>query len=239
MFFLNLLNTYLVIALLAAVVPAIALLVYVYQKDKVEQEPIGLILRLVRDGALAGIVSIVFETILDKIFPHIISPDNPYYTIFFAFIVVAAVEEGTKFAFLKHATWYNPEFNFSFDGIVYSVSVSLGFAAFENIGYVFNYGLSVAPTRAILAIPGHMSFAVFMGYFYARAKKLNDTGDSGSAKVWLALAYLAAVFFHGFYDSCAMMQSGTATAVFVVFVIVMFFLAFRLVNRESSYDQPV
>jgi RsiW-degrading membrane proteinase PrsW (M82 family) len=70
---------------------------------------------------------------------------------------------------------------------------------------IFGYGLSVAPSRALLAIPGHMAFAVFMGYFYGRAKLWHDVGTQGTVEshcLWAA--WLSAVFFHGFYDSCAM-----------------------------------
>ncbi len=95
---------------------------------------------------------------------------QPAYTILLAFLVVAVVEEGTKFVFLKLRTWRDPNFNFRFDGIVYAVFVSLGFAAFENINYVLGYGLTVALPRAVLAIPAHMGFAVFMGLFYGRGK---------------------------------------------------------------------
>ena len=63
-------------------------------------------------------------------------------------------------------SWRNPNFNYLFDAVVYAVFVSLGFAAFENIKYVFTYGLSVALTRAVTAVPGHLSFSVFMGIFY-------------------------------------------------------------------------
>ena len=97
----------------------------------------------------------------------LVAPDNPKHIILLAFLVVAAVEEGSKFFFLYRRTWHDPNFNFRYDAIVYAVFVSLGFAAFENVKYVFNYGLSVALPRAILAIPGHMGFAVFMGFFTA------------------------------------------------------------------------
>lgn len=64
--------------------------------------------------------------------------------ILLAFLVVAVVEEGTKFFFLHQKTWHSPYFNYRYDAIVYAVFVSLGFAAFENVKYIFNYGLSVA-----------------------------------------------------------------------------------------------
>ena len=121
-------------------------------------------------GIVAALMSIVLEMIGEKILNDQVSQNDKYYKIILAFAVVAVVEEGTKFLLMKLRTWKNPNFNYSFDGIVYAVSVSLGFAAFENIKYVMNFGLSVALPRAVLAVPGHMGFAVFMGLFYGRAK---------------------------------------------------------------------
>ena len=37
--------------------------------------------------------------------------------------------------------------------IVYSVCVAMGFAAAENIMYIFSFGIGVAPIRAITSIP--------------------------------------------------------------------------------------
>lgn len=142
------------IYILAAVLPAIFLLRYIYKHDTVDKEPPGLLLSLILMGIVAALMSIVLEIIGEKILNDQISQDDKYYKIILAFAVVAVVEEGTKFLLMKLKTWKNPNFNYSFDGIVYAVSVSLGFAAFENIKYVMNFGLSVALPRAVLAVPG-------------------------------------------------------------------------------------
>lgn len=239
MLFFGLLDTYLMIYILAAIAPAIVLLVMVYRKDKVEPEPIGLIFSLIGFGILAALVSIILETIAQKLLPVFIKPDNPYYTIFFAFLAVAVIEEGTKFFFLHKRTWRDWNFNYSFDGIVYAVSVSLGFAAFENVGYVFNYGLTVAPTRAVLAIPGHMSFAIFMGLFYGKAKSAYDEGRDGLCLFYNILAYVTAVFCHGVYDSCAMIGTEESQVVFLIFVVAMFIVAFSTIQIESKHDHRV
>ncbi len=186
-----------------------------------------------------ALASIVLEQIGTTILNSFVSPENPAYVIFLAFLVVAVVEEGTKFYLLHRRTWKNPNFNYRFDAIVYAVFVSLGFAAFENIGYVFGYGITVAPARALLAIPGHMSFAVFMGYFYGRAKLFFDYGDKEKSRTNLWLAYLSAVFLHGFYDSCAMIGSAGSTIVFVVFIILMYLAVYRMIKSESHTDAPV
>ena len=87
------------------------------------------------------------------------------YQIILYFVIVAIAEESSKYFFLKKRTWNNPEFNCQYDGVVYAVFVSLGFALWENINYVLSYGFSTAIVRAITAIPGHACFGVFMGVF--------------------------------------------------------------------------
>ena len=234
-----LLSRIFVIYIMAAILPALLLLVYIYNQDTVDKEPRNLLLNLLLMGVVAGLASIVLEQIGTTILDSFVSTENPAYVIFLAFLVVAVVEEGTKFFLLYRKTWRNPNFNYRFDAIVYAVFVSLGFAAFENIGYVFGYGITVAPARALLAIPGHMSFAVFMGYFYGRAKLFFDYGDKEKSRTNLWLAYLSAVFLHGFYDSCAMIGSAGSTIVFVVFIILMYLAVYRMIKSESHTDAPV
>lgn len=227
------------IYVLAAVLPAFFLLRYIYKMDMVEKEPGYLLWALLLAGVWAALASIVLESIGNYILDGTVSRDDPNYYIILAFLVVAVVEEGTKLFFLKRRSWRDPNFNFVFDGIVYSVFVSLGFAAFENIKYVFTYGLSVAAPRALLAVPGHMGFAVFMGVFYGRAKLCESRGQSFAAKINMTLGYASAVFLHGFYDSCCMIGTKQATTVFVIFVIAMYFIVFHMIKRASQTDRPV
>jgi RsiW-degrading membrane proteinase PrsW (M82 family) len=190
-------------------------------------------------GVAAALISVALEYFGTSILSSFLDQNSPAYTIIMAFLVVAVCEEGTKFVLLRRGTWRDPNFNYHFDGIVYAVFVSLGFATYENISYVLGYGLSVAVPRAILAIPGHMGFAVFMGLFYARAKLCEDNGDQRGKTRNLWAAYLSAVFLHGFYDSCAMIGNLLATVLFVAFGIVMYIVVIRLVKKESAQDSPV
>ena len=227
------------IYVLAAVLPAFFLMRYVYRQDKIEHEPMTLMVSLIGKGILAALAAIVLELLGQSILDALVDPENPIYVYLMAFLVVAAVEEGTKFFFLYRRTWRDPNFNYRFDAILYAVFVSLGFAAFENVKYVFSYGLSVALPRAILAVPGHMGFAVFMGIFYGRAKRCYDWGNDFGCKVNLALSCLFPVFLHGVYDTCCMLGTNNATLVFVVFVLAMYLIVYRLLRRESRTDGPV
>jgi len=227
------------IYILAAILPALFLMRYIYRKDTVEKEPPGMLISLVFLGVAAALVAIVLESIGKNIISAYFAEDSQAYVIVTAFLGVAVVEEGAKFFFLKRRTWKDPNFNYRFDGIVYAVFVSLGFAAFENISYVMGYGLTTAVVRAVLAIPAHMGFAVFMGVFYGRAKLCADMGNNTRKTLNLWAGYLTAVLLHGFYDACAMIGSVLSTALFAAFVILMYVVVIRLVKKESQTDMPV
>ncbi|MCE5189808.1 MAG: PrsW family intramembrane metalloprotease [Eubacteriales bacterium] len=228
-----------IIYLLAALLPALFLMRYIYKKDTIEKEPPGLLTGLVFLGVAAALVAVVLETLGQGVLNAFVSEDDPAYTIIFAFLIVAVVEEGAKFLFLRWRTWRDPNFNYRFDGIVYAVFLSLGFAAFENISYVMGYGLTAALYRALLAIPAHMGFAVFMGLFYSRAKLCSDVGNPAKRRLNLWAAFLIAVVLHGFYDACAMMGTILSTLLFTAFVIAMYIIVIRLVKKESKSDEPV
>ena len=227
------------IYLFAAVLPAVFLMKYVYRKDTIEKEPPMLLLSLVLTGVLAALLSIGLEYLGEGVLRSCLDAGSPAYTVVLAFLVVGVVEEGTKFLLLKRRTWRDKNFNYRFDGIVYAVFVSLGFAAFENIRYVMGYGLTVAVPRALLAIPGHMGFAVFMGVFYGRAKVCESRGNKAGKTGNLIAGYLSAVLLHGFYDACAMIGNVLSTALFVAFVVLMYVAVIRLIRMESESDYAI
>ena len=229
----------LAVYVLAAVLPAVFLMRYIYRKDTAEKEPPSLLLSLVFMGVLAALAAMVLERIGEGILNRTVSQYSRWYVILLAFLVVGAAEEGCKLFFLKRRSWWDPNFNYRFDGVVYAVFVSLGFAAFENVLYVFRYGLSVVLPRALLAIPGHMGFAVFMGCFYGRAKLCEGYGDEAGKRGNLFLGWLSATVLHGIYDSCAMIGSGAATVAFLVFVVLMYLVVLRRIDRESRTDHPI
>ncbi|MDO4338695.1 MAG: PrsW family intramembrane metalloprotease [Eubacteriales bacterium] len=227
------------IYILAAIIPAIFLLRYIYKCDTVEKEPPQLLGSLILYGVAAALCSVILEWIGSFILNNTISRESPYYILVLAFLVVAAVEEGTKLYFLKRRTWNDWNFSHLFDGVVYSAFVSLGFAAFENIKYVFSYGLSVVLPRALFAIPGHLGFSVFMGVFYGRAKMCENYGDEAGKKRNLVLAYVSAVLLHGFYDACAMSGTKEANIIFYVFVAAMYVIVYRVIKKASAQDRPI
>ena len=228
-----------IVYILAAVVPALLLMRYIYNQDRIEKEPSGLLVNLALRGAVAVLLSVVLEVLGLLALNRFLEPGTFAYTVIEAFAVVAVVEEGAKFLLLYRKTWRHPNFNYRFDAVIYAVFVSLGFAALENIVYVFSHGLGIALLRAVLSIPGHMGFAVFMGVYYGRAKLCSNQGDRSGCRSNLWRGYLVAVFLHGVYDTCCMMGTVEATELFLLFVIAMYIRVYRRIRRESQTDAPV
>ncbi len=222
--------------IIIAVVPALYLMVRVYKADRIEKEPIGYLVML----AVWGIVSTAVAVALETVGQYLIQPlgeGTLIYNIIMYFIVVGVSEEVSKYLLLKWRTWRSPNFNCTFDGLIYSVFVSLGFALWENIQYVIMYGFETAIVRAFTAIPGHASFAVFMGVWYGLAKRYDFMGETRKSRRCRRLAIIIPALFHGIYDFTATYTG--LSLVFIAFIALMFFLAIRSVKSMSVHDKYI
>ncbi len=227
-----------------ALIPVIILLVFIYKKDKKEKEPIGLLIGLFFSGAATVISALILESIGEVIFNLIYPYDSPVKTFLEALFVVGPAEEMGKYVALRLVTWKNKNFDYSYDAIVYAVFVSLGFAAVENIAYVFSYGIGTAIMRMFTAIPGHASFAVFMGYFYSRAKYAKLTNNAKDYKKNISLACFVPIITHGLYDAVILggtssdniLAVGTSIILWVILVVVLFIFSIVTVVKASKND---
>ena len=147
------LMTYNFVLIAAAVIPAVFLMIKVFRSDRLERESPSLLMRLVVMGVLSSLLALVEEWILEAVLGLLVRQTSTLYNILLYFVVVAVSEESSKYLLLKRSTWRSPEFNCQYDGVVYAVFVSLGFALWENISYVMNYGFSTALVRAVTAMP--------------------------------------------------------------------------------------
>ena len=99
-----------IVYLLAALLPALFLMRYIYRKDTIEKEPKGMMTGLVFLGVAAAVVAIIFETLGESLLSQVLVTGTPAHTIVMAFLVVAVVEEGAKFLFFTLAYLARPEF---------------------------------------------------------------------------------------------------------------------------------
>ena len=180
--------------LLLAIAPVLAILIYIYVQDKHEKEPRRLLLLSFLFGAIISII-IVF---LLYFFTGRLIPVTDQFSVgqqfIQAFVVVALAEEFSKYVIVKYYAQPKKAFNEPYDGIIYAVMVSMGFACTENIMYVLDGGYQTGILRAFTAVPAHATFGVLMGFYMGKAKfsknrlRLNLMG------------LLLATIFHGAYD---------------------------------------
>jgi protease PrsW len=180
--------------LISSLAPVFVIIIYIYIKDKYEKESKRI---LAYTFALGAVVSIFITTILYLFFELFLPiPDDfsVWQQFVKAFFVVALIEEFSKYVIVRYYNQPKKGFNEPFDGIIYAVMVSMGFAAIENIMYVLQGGIEVALIRAFTAIPAHATFGVLMGYFMGKAKFSKHKMKRN------LIGLTVAILFHGAYD---------------------------------------
>ena len=198
----------------AAVIPAVLLMIRVYRSDRLERESAGLLIGLILRGILATVLAMIAERIGETLLAFFFGEGTLLYRLLLCFIVVGGSEEGAKLLLLKRRTW----------------------RLWENIGYVLMYGLGTALLRAVTAVPGHACFGVFMGMWYATARRYENYGWHEQSKGCLWKSFLIPVLLHGCYDSIAMSDRQGFGLIFLVFVVGMFIAANLLLKKLSRQD---
>jgi len=216
--------------MLAAVAPAVILLLLFYKVDKFQPEPIKLLLKLYFLGMLSVIPILIMETILTSLNIFILL-DNDLMNLYDALVVAGFSEELFKWIIVILFVFKSREFDEYIDGIIYCVFVSLGFATVENILYVLEGSYFVAITRAILSVPAHMLFGVSMGYYlsfskFGTTKKIRNR--------YMVLSLVIPILLHGAYDYILMSHIPYLLLTFIPFVIWMWF--FNMKKLKIYYN---
>jgi len=183
------------IAVAAAVLPALAILVYFDKKD-VFPEPRKVLLATFGLGVMAAIPVLMVELPVQYALNRMdLWPQTK--GILEAFIGAAVPEEGYKFIVILYFASRHKAFDEPMDGIVYGVTASLGFATLENLLYTMGGGLHLALVRAVTAVPAHAFFGAIMGYYVGQARF-----RPGANRTWMLFnALFWPIMLHGLYDA--------------------------------------
>lgn len=208
----------------AGAAPALALLSFFYLKDRIT-EPIQLIIRTFVLGALL-VFPIMF---IQYAFASEGITNNSFIQSFF---LVAFFEEFFKWFIFMYTIYHRSEFDAHYDGIVYAVAISLGFATVENILYLFTNGIEYAFSRALFPVSSHALFGVIMGFYFGKAKVENDH------KKWnILLAFFIPFILHGIYNYILKTERQNWIYILIPFMIALWFLGLRrmkLANQSNS-----
>ncbi|MCF6242170.1 MAG: PrsW family glutamic-type intramembrane protease [Bacteroidales bacterium] len=212
-----------------AITPIILILIYLNYRDKYEKEPKKLLIKAVAGGAITVIPIYFIEVFLGELFHSDSTIKQAFYD---AFVVASFTEEVFKYLVFWILIWKNKNFNEFFDGIIYAVYISMGFAMVENVLYVLGSGHGVGILRALTAVPGHALFGVAMGYYFGLARFLEK-----KSLYYLKMALIVPIILHGIYDFILMSQSGWLLLLFIPFLIYMWIAGFRKMKAHSDGSQ--
>ena len=218
-----------------ALAPIVVIFSLVFMLDRHEREPVKYLIFSFIFGILVAFPVVLVELYLQKV----INPDlivNPLmFTALTAGFAVALPEELFKFIVLRLYAYPKAAFNEPYDGIMYAVAVSMGFAAIENVLYTAEHGLGTGILRAFTAVPAHAAFAHIMGYAVGAAKFIPKRGK----RIRLMLLGLGgAVLTHGLYDFFLMYDNarwGIFTFIVLIIAIILAIRAIRSHQRNSPF----
>lgn len=182
--------------LLATILPSILIILFFVYSDKFK-EPRGEIIKVFLYGILITIPAYFLNTYISDFFYNNTRVSEGLIS---SFLTAAPVEEGLKLSVLYYFVYKMKDFNEPIDGIVYGVTVSLGFATLENLYYVYlladyfeTTSMALAVIRSFSAVPAHAVFGVFMGYFFMKYAFIKK-GDN------LFFAFVVPFVLHGCYN---------------------------------------
>ena len=251
----------------AAAITSILLCVYTYIKDRVEKEPIGLLAILFAVGGALSVPTVYTETLAGGLFERLFAS---HYTIapigmpefssegiriaFYgcvSFISIALIEVAVKWLVMFLLTHRSKHFNSLFDGLVYGVFVSLGFAMVDNIRFAWMNGWDYLLLRSLTTVPVHMFIGVFMGYYYTiwhkltlAAKAEKNLAAEGRITVIkpfrsapsLILSFIVPVLIQGLYTFTEYTYTRYSELSLYIVLMALFVFAFARIYKTSSDD---
>jgi RsiW-degrading membrane proteinase PrsW (M82 family) len=212
--------------LLISLAPIFIIAIYVYIRDKYEKEPFLLLLKALFIGVLVILPVVLIEKWLASFSIHL---EGLSKVAFHAFVIASLTEEGFKYCGFILIFWRDKNFNEKFDGIVYAMFISLGFAAIENILYVFQGGITIGIARALTAVPAHALFGTVMGYYFGLARFYPHLKIK-----YLILAFVMTFLWHGFYDFLLLSKNPMLLLLFIPLIIYFWINGFRKMKKLSD-----
>jgi len=120
-------------------------------------------------GALATIPALVLNLFGQSLFIYLFGNTTWSHLLLLLF-VVGPVEEGVKLLVVYFYAYRQQEFDEALDGVIFSATTALGFAAIENVIYLAKNDAMLVLLRGPLSNPGHALFSAIWGMSLSRAK---------------------------------------------------------------------
>lgn len=227
-----------IILFILAIIPILILGLYIYNKD-VEKEPKILLLKLFVCGIFSSLFVFLFSYLLFEIFDDfsINLYEYSYFKYFiYSFMLVAFLEEGCKWLSTRFVGYNSKYFDEAYDIIVYASFVALGFSFVENIMYVFNYGISAAILRALISVPGHLSFGIMMGYYMLLAKLSKTKKDY---RKYMIFSFVFPLLIHGSYDFLLLLKNTYILIILLTLLFLFYIFSYIKIKKVIEMKKKI
>lgn len=179
--------------------PALFWLGYFYYKDRFQPEPLKIIGTAYLLGLVAAFACLKFYSLLALIGipydPSIMTESHRLRFLLYSIAITGLVEELFKFLPFFLIILHLKTFNEKTDGIIYASTIALGFASFENIGYLPYMGGFELFGRAFASPLTHTIYSSLWGYSVGMARLRGESLVKASFQ-GIALAALC----HGVFN---------------------------------------
>ena len=207
----------------SAIIPPLLIAFFIYRNDLYEVEPHRLLIKTFFLGFLITVPMILIELLTGEIFDNI---------LLYSLLGVALVEEGIKYVTLLLYNYKKDDFNEPYDGIIYSVMLTMGFALVENVMYVIQGGGEVAILRMFSAIPLHATCGIIMGYFLGKAKMEHQNIEKNKI-----LALVIPTIIHGLYNYFIFIEIITFSYIILIFGVIYGLKAIKIHQKNSPFKE--
>lgn len=226
-----------ILYIIFGILPSLVWLSYYLKKD-LHPEPKATIIKIFLWGALITIpvffIQIGLSELLDKtnLSPLIAS-------IIHWFLIIAFIEEFFKFLVVKLKAINSPDLDEPIDIVLYMIIVALGFAAVENILYLFapvgeasfeaiiNRAILITFIRFVGATFLHTLCSAVIGYSLAISCK-----DEKNKTLEIAFGVIVATLLHGLYNFSIIQLNGSLKLIIPAGIIILLsVIVFRGFNK--------
>lgn len=224
---------YYVIYLGAILIPTLFWLWYFRYHDREHPEPWGAVEKTFALTFVIGVIAIGLERLLLPIIGLDIKVSGIVFVLL-GFLLYGLFEESIKFVVLRLYSYRLKAFDEPIDGIIYGITVGLGFATCENIINIVQSGLTVAFSRFATATLLHALLCGIVGYFLS-LKKFGFSNDR-----WIGLKALAVVgVLHAGYNYYSVFGKYSAFGMVIVNValfVVLLIMVHRMRKLRAWFD---
>jgi len=239
----------LIFSFISGMLPSVIWLFYWLKEDEAHPEPNKLILTAFLFGMLTVPIAVVLQWLFNTLILKGVPVEVMFHTAYIPTIVVlilwAVTEEVLKYIAAYFAALKKKENDEPTDVMIYLITASLGFAALENILYLFSPILEGNFTRALItggsrfigATLLHVGATSIIGVFVAFSYYKNNRVK----KNYLFTGFLLSILLHTAFNSFILsteqfMFVGMATVWIVVVVIILLFEKIKKIYKPVSNE---